>query len=516
MNKILGNYIIKEELGSGQFGSVYHAYDLKTNEEFAIKTINISRLNTFPKMLSLIKNEINVLSKIDNPNIIKLKEFIQSTNNFYLVYEYCNGGTLEDYINKKKKLSEQEGLYFFEQIINGFKSLFLNKVLHRDLKPANILLHNGIIKIADFGFCKPLENNFDLTQTMVGSPIYMAPEILKGDEYNIKADIWSMGVVLFEMLFGFCPYEDKTIYRLLNQINLKPLTIPFNINKITKKTEELLFKLLVVNPQQRIEWIELLTIDFDCGEKEKGKEIELEKIESYGEIATTSRTRSFNEKSNIDLKNYHEFIKEKNQIVDLRHFLKERNKNLLILNTIETLLKVETFDFFEKNEKYSIVNYLFDISLKIYDDLINEMAITIKRKESFIEDQLSDVAELKVFLQTIRAEQNELENTLKLFRKENKIVEYNNNHTFIKSTLEILFLKLKEQLDDDVKQIQTKKNLIVATLLVDCLQINEIFALFFETNSKYSDQTYFKSLEYTKKEDLLYLFIKKKNLIHWG
>ena len=261
MNKILGNYILKEELGAGQFGAVYHAYDLKNNDEYAIKTINITKMTKFPQLLSLIQNEISVLSKIDNPNIIRLKEFIQTANNYYLVYEYCNGGTLEAYISKKKHLSEKEALSFFQQIINGFKTLFINKVLHRDLKPANILLHNGILKIADFGFCKPLEDQFDLTKTMVGSPIYMAPEILKGENYNTKADIWSMGVVLFEMLFGYCPYEDRTIYRLLTQINEKPLTIPPS-PKISKKTEDLLFKLLVVQPLIRIDWGELLNYNF--------------------------------------------------------------------------------------------------------------------------------------------------------------------------------------------------------------------------------------------------------------
>jgi len=78
--------------------------------------------------------------------------------------------------------------------------------MHRDIKPDNILLHNGSIKIADFDFCKPLESQNDMVQTMLGSPIYMAPEVIKGEVYTNKADIWSLGVVLYQMLFGVCPF----------------------------------------------------------------------------------------------------------------------------------------------------------------------------------------------------------------------------------------------------------------------------------------------------------------------
>lgn len=86
--------------------------------------------------------------------------------------------------------------------------------MHRDLKPSNILIKNGIYKLADFGFCKPMDERFgDVTTTMLGSPIYMAPEVLRGLSYDNRADIWSLGSVLYELLVGRCPFEEKSIAR---------------------------------------------------------------------------------------------------------------------------------------------------------------------------------------------------------------------------------------------------------------------------------------------------------------
>jgi serine/threonine-protein kinase ULK/ATG1 len=98
------------------------------------------------------------------------------TNNFiYLVYEYCEGGTLEDLIKKKKRFSEREALIIFKQLIFAEKALYENHILHRDIKPNNIFFKSGHLKLADFGFCKRLRGADDFTQTSLGSPLYMAP-----------------------------------------------------------------------------------------------------------------------------------------------------------------------------------------------------------------------------------------------------------------------------------------------------------------------------------------------------
>lgn len=103
--------------------------------------------------------------------------------------------------------------------------------MHRDLKPDNIFLSDSKIKLGDFGFCKMLEVN--MAQTMLGSPIYMAPEILKEEIYTSKADIWSLGVVLFEMLFGYCPFESSSISELINKLKVLDVEIPRNVNPIS-------------------------------------------------------------------------------------------------------------------------------------------------------------------------------------------------------------------------------------------------------------------------------------------
>ena len=128
--------------------------------------------------------------------------------------------------------------------------------MHRDIKPDNILMHNGSVKMADFGFCKPLENANDLVQTMLGSPIYMAPEVIKGEIYTMKADIWSVGVVLYQMVFGKCPFESKSIAKLIKMFEDEEVHIPDH-PKVSPTLEKLLRRILVKDYTNRIEWKEI-------------------------------------------------------------------------------------------------------------------------------------------------------------------------------------------------------------------------------------------------------------------
>jgi serine/threonine protein kinase len=141
--------------------------------------------------------------------------------------------------------------------LEAFQVLNKYNIMHRDMKPDNIFFHNGVIKLGDFGFCKNLNSADEMTKTMLGSPIYMAPEVLKGEIYSNKADIWSLGVVLYEMIYGMCPFQSNSIANLIEVLNSKELHFPGPISPFLKT---LISRMLTKDPVRRISWMELFQI----------------------------------------------------------------------------------------------------------------------------------------------------------------------------------------------------------------------------------------------------------------
>lgn len=249
-NYIIGNYKILKKIGKGSFSNVFKAHKLDDENEFyAIKIISVKNLNN--KVIENVKEEINIMLKIDHENIVKLHETIVSQKYIYLVLEYCDGGDLYKYIKTHGKLSEEETKNYFFQISKGLYFLYSNNLIHRDLKPHNILIdYNNVLKICDFGFVKENNENI-LFDTLCGSPIYMAPEILKYKKYDSKVDLWSMGIILFEMLTSKPPFIGINHIDLIRVIDSTELTIPDDIT-ISNDCHDLLKSLIVVDPHNRI------------------------------------------------------------------------------------------------------------------------------------------------------------------------------------------------------------------------------------------------------------------------
>ena len=339
MQKVIEDYVLYEVVGSGQYGKVHRAIHRKTNQTYAVKVIPISKFNQVPKLEEFTANEIRILSRIKNPNVIGFIEMLKTANNMYLVYEFCGDGTLEDVITRRGKVPEQEALYLFQQLLSAFRALYKENILHRDLKPTNILFQKGILKVADFGFCKRMQSQSALTLTMVGSPIYMAPEILKGYPYNTKSDIWSIGVVLYETLFGVCPYEDRTLAGLIQKIDRRKLVIPKEKNPISSNTETLLKKLLTIDPAQRIDWQSLLNYDLQL--PSQGPSPSLESKETNLALLTKGG------ESHLNKENSREIIKENfssannNTKVGTNNNLAILSENTKLLNAFSNFPPVE-------------------------------------------------------------------------------------------------------------------------------------------------------------------------------
>lgn len=150
-------------------------------------------------MKDALVSEIKIMRKLKSEYIVGFVDILETANNYYVVQEFCNGGDLRVTLKKTKTFPETQAIEYLEQILMGFLELIENSVIHRDMKPENIMIHNGRLKIADFGFAKNVISSKHMQKSMVGTPLYMAPQVLKREKYTSKCDIWAIGVIFFEV-----------------------------------------------------------------------------------------------------------------------------------------------------------------------------------------------------------------------------------------------------------------------------------------------------------------------------
>ena len=242
------NYILKEDIGEGNFGKVKLGISKTTKEEYAIKIINKDQIKI--KMKNKIFKENEVITKFNHINVIFVFEIIEDPENYYIVMEYCKRGELFDYIVEHERLTEDEAAIFFYQLINGVESIHSKGIAHRDLKPENLLLtKDKTLKIIDFGLSHEFDG-IDLLKTKCGSPSYASPEILRGKPYDgFKSDVWSCGIILYAMVCGYLPFDGETNKILFKNIMKCEPDIPDYLNDIT---QDLILRILTSDPDMRI------------------------------------------------------------------------------------------------------------------------------------------------------------------------------------------------------------------------------------------------------------------------
>lgn len=212
-----------------------------------------------------IVTEIKLLKTLKHPHIVEMRDFLWDSKHIYIITEYCNGGDLSSYIRRRHMLPESICKIFLRQLALAMRFLREHEVSHFDLKPQNLLLCRSpgryILKVADFGFAQHLKLG-EANTAIKGSLLYMAPEIVMKETYDARADLWSIGTIFYECLFGRAPYRSGTIQELLDKIRLKQrIEIPSHV-KISVECEDLLRRLLRHDPANRITFEDFFNHEF--------------------------------------------------------------------------------------------------------------------------------------------------------------------------------------------------------------------------------------------------------------
>ncbi|CAD8159343.1 unnamed protein product [Paramecium pentaurelia] len=268
-------YQFGQKIGEGTFAQVY--IGACNNEQVAIKVLQKESLKTDRDKFRVNK-EIELLNKVNHPNIVKMKEIVEDEEQIYLITEYVSGGELFDYIVEQQRLTNGEARHIIRQLINAIEYLHSLGIIHRDLKPENILMRdNGDICLIDFGLSMEVTKG-QLLVTACGSPCYAAPEMLEGKNYDgTKTDIWSCGVILYAMLCGYLPFDEENTQDLYEKIKLCQYTIP---NSLHEDARDLISKILAKDDQRiNIEQIKNHRFFLNDDEQQNSNELSIEQIE---------------------------------------------------------------------------------------------------------------------------------------------------------------------------------------------------------------------------------------------
>ena len=381
--KKLDNYRFMERIGLGSSGTIYLTIDDKNNQLVAVKSMPKAKLDKEHGEVNL-RRELEILRKMKHKNIIGIKNYKETKSNHYIVLEYCNGGDLEDYSKNYIKENKQPLNEFYiqkilQQIVPALQYMHTNNIIHRDIKAQNILINfdnypnvpkNGnlppklqfsdkslnkafTIKIADLGYAKDFIKDNE-GSTILGSPMYMSPDIVEkytddgkeNKKYNSSVDLWSLGVLTYELLTGTTPFLGKTYDEVFKNIRKGAYSLPKNL-KPSIEIISFLNGLLQYYPEKRLTWKEINAhpflnknpnefnyIDLELISENESDKIEINSKNSDNLLWILFKCK--NAKMNIDKVNQKEIQKpEIKTIIDKNKVINEEVKKALEQEKIE-------------------------------------------------------------------------------------------------------------------------------------------------------------------------------------
>lgn len=247
-------YEVGPELGRGAFSVVKMGTNKKTKERVAIKIID--RHDVGKDYEKNLRMEMDILRRVEHPNIIALHEMVEAGNKLYFVMELVTGGELFDRIVEKGSYSEEDAKVLVRKIVSAIDYLHKQNIAHRDLKPENLLVKSveddTEVKIADFGLSKIIDKD-KMMQTACGTPGYVAPEVLNAEGYDKEVDMWSVGVITYILLCGFPPFYSESVPEVFEQIMKAEYDYPEEYwDEISAEAKDFIDHLLVVDVSKRL------------------------------------------------------------------------------------------------------------------------------------------------------------------------------------------------------------------------------------------------------------------------
>lgn len=254
---MIQDYELLNMIGEGSFGRVYKSRRRYTGRLAAIKLIN--KLGQNAEDIETLRREIDILTKVNHPNIMKMIDVFETDTNFCIVTELARGDLFQ-IIDDNQALPEEKLKTIAAQLVSAIYHLHKNHIIHRDLKPQNILISsNGSVKVCDFGFARALSQTTLMLTSIKGTPLYMAPELVQEHPYNESIDIWSLGIILYELYHGSPPFYTESIYKLIQMIINNPIKYPETMSDDFRSFLEIM---LEKDPSVRASAIELMNHPF--------------------------------------------------------------------------------------------------------------------------------------------------------------------------------------------------------------------------------------------------------------